>query len=468
MRRAALALILASSLAGAAPGSDQTSERWFEVLGPAGQLVGFQVESLVQAAGGAVTVRRERRLSYRVDGHPVSRQALVLIRHFDAQGRLTGLQSDQTAGAERMVVAGTVEGGTLRLVRDYAGQRTARDVALPAGGAVGDALAAEQQPGARFELAASGLALEQRRLVTLAQSAPGRVLRLGKIGERLDSAEFVTRDAAGLVERVELPQLGYSLTLRRSARPIRLGEIAQARQLPHEMWRSPFFIAKDAMRGQIRYRLALPAGLDIAIPETGEQRVRQVEGAYQFDVCGDCGPGLASDPATLAQWTRPSPWIESTASEFQRAVRPVLARGGNDRARMKSLGGMARKRLKGIDYEGHRSARSAWLRGSGDCTEDAVVLAALARAAGIPARVASGLVYSRGRYHGAANAFLPHSWVLAWVDGRWESFDISLEGFDASHIALSIGDGEPGSLTEASRLAALLEWQAMSEVRKRS
>ena len=28
-------------------------------------------------------------------------------------------------------------------------------------------------------------------------------------------------------------------------------------------------------------------------------------------------------------------------------------------------------------------------------------------------------------------------------DGRWRSFDAALPGFDAGHIALAVGDGDP-------------------------
>ncbi|MBK8860886.1 MAG: transglutaminase domain-containing protein [Sphingomonadales bacterium] len=101
----------------------------------------------------------------------------------------------------------------------------------------------------------------------------------------------------------------------------------------------------------------------------------------------------------------------------------------------------------------------------GDCTEDAVLLAALARTAGIPARVASGLVYDRERFHGARDAFLPHSWTLAWIDGRWRSFDISIGTFDATHIALSLGDGEPEAILSGWQIGALLKWRAMAEIR---
>ena len=96
-----------------------------------------------------------------------------------------------------------------------------------------------------------------------------------------------------------------------------------------------------------------------------------------------------------------------------------------------------------------------------------MLLAALGRAAGIPTKVANGVVYSRQRYHGVSNAFMPHSWTLAYVDGAWRSFDLALDNFDATHIALTIGDGDARSVQAASQLAGLLRWAQMSEVRPR-
>ena len=113
------------------------------------------------------------------------------------------------------------------------------------------------------------------------------------------------------------------------------------------------------------------------------------------------------------------------------------------------------------------SALETISRRAGDCTEAAVLLAAFGRAAGIPTRVVSGLVYSRERYHGVSNAFMPHSWALAYVDGRWRSFDLALDAFDSTHIALTVGDGDARSIAAASQLASLLRWQQMTEVRTR-
>lgn len=72
-------------------------------------------------------------------------------------------------------------------------------------------------------------------------------------------------------------------------------------------------------------------------------------------------------------------------------------------------------------------------RGSGDCTEHAVLFAALARAAGIPARLVTGLVYGDER-------FLYHAWVEVWL-GSWLPVDPALGQIpaDATHIKLAHG-----------------------------
>lgn len=70
----------------------------------------------------------------------------------------------------------------------------------------------------------------------------------------------------------------------------------------------------------------------------------------------------------------------------------------------------------------------------GDCTEHAVLLAGLARARGLPARVAIGLVYVvRDR------AFSYHMWTEIAVDGRWFPLDATLAqgGIGPAHLKLA-------------------------------
>jgi hypothetical protein len=72
----------------------------------------------------------------------------------------------------------------------------------------------------------------------------------------------------------------------------------------------------------------------------------------------------------------------------------------------------------------------------GDCNEHAVLLAALARAAGIPCRVEAGLVYMQGRFY-------YHAWNLVYL-GQWITVD-SLFGqipADVSHVRFITGSPE--------------------------
>ena len=72
----------------------------------------------------------------------------------------------------------------------------------------------------------------------------------------------------------------------------------------------------------------------------------------------------------------------------------------------------------------------------GDCNEHAVLFTALSRAAGIPARIAAGLVYLDGK-------FFYHAWAEIYL-GRWIAADPVFGQFpaDATHIRLVRGELE--------------------------
>jgi hypothetical protein len=84
----------------------------------------------------------------------------------------------------------------------------------------------------------------------------------------------------------------------------------------------------------------------------------------------------------------------------------------------------------------------------GDCTEHAVLFAALCRARKVPARCAFGLVY-----YPPLKGFAFHMWNEVWIGDRWIPMDATLGqgGIAADHLKL--GDT---SLSGASPLAELL------------
>ena len=89
----------------------------------------------------------------------------------------------------------------------------------------------------------------------------------------------------------------------------------------------------------------------------------------------------------------------------------------------------------------------------GDCTEHAVLLAALLRGASIPSRTASGLLYV-DEFVGSREIFGYHMWTQAWLEdgkgtGRWVDLDAVLgdeTAFDAAHITLGTSAMADGAM----------------------
>jgi transglutaminase-like putative cysteine protease len=70
---------------------------------------------------------------------------------------------------------------------------------------------------------------------------------------------------------------------------------------------------------------------------------------------------------------------------------------------------------------------------AGDCNEHTVLFTAMARAAGIPTRMAAGVVYLNDRFY-------YHAWPEVWL-GQWVAVDPTFDQFpaDATHIRLVTG-----------------------------
>jgi hypothetical protein len=93
---------------------------------------------------------------------------------------------------------------------------------------------------------------------------------------------------------------------------------------------------------------------------------------------------------------------------------------------------------------GYASAAEVAQTRQGDCTEHAILAAAMCRSAGIPARVVCGLVYTDA-IGTKKNVFGAHMWAEVFLDGKWFPIDPTRapNGFSASHITLARGDGNP-------------------------
>lgn len=90
----------------------------------------------------------------------------------------------------------------------------------------------------------------------------------------------------------------------------------------------------------------------------------------------------------------------------------------------------------------------------GDCNEHTVLYVALARALGLPARTAVGLVHLRGHFY-------YHAWPEVWLDGRWVAVDPTLGQFPADAGHLRFINGGLARQIELIRLIGRLEIEVL-------
>lgn len=150
------------------------------------------------------------------------------------------------------------------------------------------------------------------------------------------------------------------------------------------------------------------------------------------------GQGVsAPEPVALADAQRADPFVQSDHPTIKAQADELLQGVGPDpRARADRLSEWV---YEALDKEAVLSVPSALevleMR-KGDCNEHTVLFTALARAAGLPTRIAIGVVWSE-----LLNGFYYHAWPEVWLGDRWLWVDPTLGQLeaDATHIKLFNG-----------------------------
>lgn len=468
-------------LAGPAAAGETT---WYVIVTDSGTQIGHASEDIVETAQGReITESQEVDVGEQVGpstqligrvGAPSHVETRTLFKE-DAAGRTLSISASTAIGRDWSHTEARIDGSEVEISRETPVEKRSSKLTLPQGVRfdAGDGLLKGWDPKTAPKLEFDNFnidAMAVDRMTIEAVSGPDAQGRIRALRKRYDGAQLLAAsrivvDRGGRIVETAQPLFDATILVKLSDRDSALKAHPIYRVLPSVMRKSPFLISTTAKNGHIRYRFSFREGIVFALPETGEQRVHAEPGFATVDICADCGPGMASDKRALEDALKPTVWLQSDHPRLKALVAEIAKLDVSDARKMELLIGKAKPYLGTIDFTGHYSALETLSRRAGDCTEASVLLAALGRAAGIPTRVVNGLVYSRESYHGVSNVFMPHSWTLAFVDGKWKSFDLALDTFDSTHIAITVGDGDERSLLAASQLAGLLKWENMAEVR---
>jgi transglutaminase-like putative cysteine protease len=130
---------------------------------------------------------------------------------------------------------------------------------------------------------------------------------------------------------------------------------------------------------------------------------------------------------------QPSLLIQSDAPELQGQAAEILGPERDGLTAVKKLSSWVYRQVEKRPTLSIPSALEVWRQRAGDCNEHSVLFAALARAAGIPTRIAAGLLYADG-------SFFYHAWNEVYL-GRWVAVDATLDQVpaDPTHVRLILG-----------------------------
>lgn len=174
-------------------------------------------------------------------------------------------------------------------------------------------------------------------------------------------------------------------------------------------------------------------GVDLAPHAVGGGRQTFVDGLLSVrkeKIRAAAGSREGVDP----QWLAPDPFIQSDHPEIVSLAGEITKASPSALSKAIKLVSWVNEHIEKRPVLSVPDAVSTLQNRVGDCNEHAVLLAALARAAGIPAKIEAGLTYLNGRFY-------YHAWNLLYL-GNWITADATLGQIpaDVTHLRLTGGD----------------------------
>ncbi len=164
----------------------------------------------------------------------------------------------------------------------------------------------------------------------------------------------------------------------------------------------------------------------------GESKDRGIISIKLKDVNENSAIPLPINDEKLSLYLKPSIYVQSDDPEIISKAEEIVGQEKNSWIASMKICRWVYQNMKNKNYKvGFGTAKQTLKDLQGDCSEHTVLFVGLARASGIPSRIATGLVYHK-------DAFYYHFWPEVYV-GRWVSMEPTLGQIqaDASHIQFS-------------------------------
>jgi len=247
-------------------------------------------------------------------------------------------------------------------------------------------------------------------------------------------------DETGEILRQESP-FGWSLELCSAREALALDRAADG--VPDDILAATAVVAdgtvseprsRDRLRVRLRGRGFRKEDLASHRQEVGRILEDSVELTLRPDVLPAPTGCRGEIPPEARAFLCASPFIQSDSEAIRKLAARIAGREKGDLAVARALHKWVHGNIRKQPRVSVPSALDVLKNLEGDCNEHTTLFVALARAAGLPAKIIVGVVYNKG-------AFYYHAWPAVYV-GQWLEMDPTLgqEAVDATHIRLLEGE----------------------------
>ena len=465
---AVIVCLICPPSAGAKADSDETE--YFAVF-MEGKKAGYAIQSRV-VSDGKVTSSEE--VSITVSRIGISMTVEMKETSIEtAAGEPLGFEVEQKLGAMVMKIAGQVDKrGTVSLTTISMGAEQKSTLQWPQGAVMTEGLRLltlkkDLEEGSLYfaKIFSPGIlqAVHAQIRIGPKQSIDllGRVVDARKVTTTLNmpeageiiSTSYVDDDLRVL--KNIMPVAGIQVEMIACAKEFALGRNDVVELIDKMFLASPEPLDNLDVAKSITYYLAPMADVpDLIIPSSDNQKVQQFkDGKAIVTVQPIAAPAGVKFPykgpdKVILEAIKPTRFLQSDHEQVidlsRRAVGDTKDAAEAARKIEAFVAGYIQNRNLSVGYA---SAAEVAASRQGDCSEFAVLTAAMCRAVGIPAQVVVGVAYVSD--FAGHQGFGGHAWAQAYVGGKWIGLDAAFKGagrggYDAGHIALAVGDGEPG------------------------
>ena len=383
-----------------------------------------------------------------------------------SDGKPLGFEMRQTMSGIEQKRIGVIADGKVTVAVETAGQPQSIAIDWPKGALLNEGmrLVQEQQglkEGTAYEVdifrpdmmmaLKSQVAVGKKEVVDLL----GRVVELTEVkvtmqipGQPITVTSYVNDDLKAV--KTLVPMLGMVLEMVQCDKAFALREDDVVDFLDRLSVKSPSELTDIAGKASIEYQLSPTGSETLIFPTTSSQAVHQDGDRIVVTVkpyVPENDPPLPynGDNAEVLAALKPTEYLQSDNAKVKELADAAVGATTETLKAARQIESFVKGYIVTKDLSvGYATAAEVAQSRQGDCSEHAVLTAAMCRAAGIPARVVCGVVYAEA-FIGQKSVFGGHMWTEVFVDGGWVGLDATRapKGFGPGHIAMAVGDGNP-------------------------